>query len=296
LLLVTTSWLAPQDWKGKGRQTGYVYDEAGTPLEGVIVKFVWSRAQQGFEVKSGKDGKWTAAWIRSGAWNIDFTKSGYAPKQITLNIQETAKNPDIEINLTKVEGPVVSDDIKEVLSAGNELFAQEKYDEAAAKYMEILEKYPDTYPIYLNLGNCYFAQENYDKAEENYLKILEHEAADVDAIIAIGNCYSNRGDEEKALEWYGKVTFEKIDDPIVLYNLGTNYYNNAKFEEAMKFYMKANETQKNNPDTLYQLGLTYLNLQKNAESIGSFETYLTIDSDSPRATQVRAFLDYLKKK
>jgi Tfp pilus assembly protein PilF len=64
----------------------------------------------------------------------------------------------------------------------------------------------------------------------------------------------------------------------------------------LKFYKKAAEVQKDSSDTLYQLGLTYLNLQRNAEAVAAFESYLKIDSDSPRAAQVRSFLDYLRKK
>lgn len=78
--------------------------------------------------------------------------------------------------------------------------------------------------------------------------------------------------------------------------LGTNYYNNSKFEDALKFYAKAVEKQKNSTDALYQLGLTYLNLQRNADSIAAFEDYLKVVSESPRAGQVRAFLDFLRKK
>jgi len=64
----------------------------------------------------------------------------------------------------------------------------------------------------------------------------------------------------------------------------------------LKFYMKAVEKQKDSPDALYQLGLTYLNLQKNMEAIAAFEDYLKFDPDSSRATQVKAFIEYLKKK
>jgi Tfp pilus assembly protein PilF len=56
------------------------------------------------------------------------------------------------------------------------------------------------------------------------------------------------------------------------------------------------EKQKDSTDALYQLGLTYLNLQKNAEAIATFESYLKIDADSPRASQVVGFLEFLKKK
>jgi tetratricopeptide (TPR) repeat protein len=112
----------------------------------------------------------------------------------------------------------------------------------------------------------------------------------------VGNCYQNRGDSAKALEWYGKVDFAAIDDPVVLYNLGTNYYNSAKFEDAQRCYQKAVEKQNDFTDALYQLGLSCLNLQKNAEAISAFESYLKVDPDSPRATQVKGFLEFLRKK
>jgi Flp pilus assembly protein TadD len=295
-LIVSALLLPAQDYKGKGRLGGIVADNAGTPLEGVTVKLFSLKAQDGISVKTDKNGKWLAAWIRSGGWNIDFVKVGFAPKKISVEISETKKNPDIEIKLAKVEGLALTDDVLDLLGKGNELFDKADYAGALAAYQEILTKYPEAYPVYLNIGNCYFAQEKYDLAEQNYLKLLEKDPKRAEAIIAVGNCYANRGDSAKAMEWYGKVEFEKIEDPIVLYNLGTNYYNNAKFEDALKFYQKAVEKQKDSVDALYQLGLTYLNLQKNAEAIAAFESYLKIDADSGRATQVAGFLEFLKKK
>jgi len=296
IVLIGALVLPAQDWKGKGRVGGIVTDEAGNPLEGVTVKLFSLKAQDGLSVKTDKNGKWLGTWIRSGGWNIDFEKIGYAPKRISVEISETKKNPEITIKMTKVEGLVITDEVRDLLGKGNELFEKKDYDGALAVYQDLITKYPEAYPIYRNIGNCYFAQEKYDLAEETYMKLLEKDPKSVEAIIAIGNCYANRGDSATALEWYRKVEFEKIEDPIVLYNLGTYYYNNAKFEDALRFYQKAVEKQKDSVDALYQLGLTYLNLQKNAEAIAAFEDYLKIDADSERAAQVKGFLEYLKKK
>jgi tetratricopeptide (TPR) repeat protein len=295
VLLVACSFASGQEYKGKGRLLGTVTDPDGKPLEGVRVKLVFPRAQQGFEVKTDKEGRWVAAWIRGGAWNIDFEKVGFAPKKISVEVQEFQKNPEIKLALQKVEGLVVTDDMRGLLEKGNSLFDQQKYEEARAAYEEILVKYPDAYPIYRNVGNCWFAQEKYDLAEQSYLKVLEKDPKNPDAMVLIGNCYANRGDTAKAFEWYAKVELDKISDPIVLYNIGTSYYNNAKFDEALRYYQKAVEKQKGFTDGLYQLGLTQLNLQKNSEAVATFEEYLKVDPDSQRAAQVRAFLDYLKK-
>jgi len=294
--LLCAGALFAQDYKGKGRIQGVVTDEQGNPLEGVTVRLFSLKAQDGISVQTDKAGKWLGAWIRSGGWNIDFVKIGYAPKKVSVEISESKKNPDIDVKMVKVEGLVLTDEIRELLTKGNGLFDAQDYDGARAIYEEIISKYPEAYPIHMNIGNCHFAQEKYELAEASYLKVIEKDAKNVSAIIAVGNCYANRGDSAKALEWYGKVEFEKIDDPTVLYNLGTNYYNNAKFEDALKFYQKAVEKQKESTDALYQLGLTYLNLQRNAEAVAAFEEYLKIDAESERSAQVKGFLEYLKKK
>jgi tetratricopeptide (TPR) repeat protein len=288
--------LSAQEYKGKGRVIGFVYDEAGAPLEGVKVKLFSLRGQAGFEVLSEKDGKWVAAWIRGGGWNIDFEKMGYAPKKISVDLQEYGRNPEIAVTLAKVEGMVVTDEIKALLIKGNQLFEAQQYAEAEAAYNEILVKSPDAYIIWRNIGNCYFAREDYAKAEEYYLKVLEKDARNFDAMLLIGNTYLNRGQTDKALEWYGKIEFDKIEDPIVLYNIGTSFYNSSKFEDALRYYARAVEIQKEFTDAIYYTGLANLALGRNDAAVAAFERYLAIDADSERAGQVRGFLDYLKKK
>lgn len=296
ILIASALALSAQDYKGKGRLAGRVVDQDGNPLEGVTVKLFSPRAGGGLEVKTDKDGRWLAAWIRSGEWHVDFEKMGYAPAKKSVEISENRKNPDMEISLEKVEGVVITEGVQELLTKGNELFEKDDYAGALAVYEDIIAKYPEAYPIYRNIGNSYFAQEQYDQAEENYLKLLEKDPKNVEALIAVGNCYTNRGEPDKALEWYGKVEFEKIEDPIVLYNLGTIYFGNSKFEDALKFYRKAVERNPEFTDALYQLGLAHLNLQQSPEAIAAFESYLKLDPDSPRAGTVRNFLEYLKKK
>ncbi|MBN2207610.1 MAG: tetratricopeptide repeat protein [Candidatus Aminicenantes bacterium] len=295
-LLLAGGLLAAQEYKGKGRLMGFVYDEAGAPLEGATVKLFSLRANIGFETQTDKEGKWVAAWIRGGGWNIDFEKVGYMPKKISVDVAEYSRNPEITINLAKVEGMVITDAVKDLLIKGNQLFEAEQYAEAEAVYNEILAQSPDAYIIWRNIGNCYFAREDYVKAEEYYLKVLEKDPRNADVILLIGNSYANRGEADKALEWYGKIEFAKIEDPIVLYNIGTSLYNQSRFEDALRYYGRAVEIQNEFTDAIYQTGLANLALGKNEDAVAAFERYLAVDADSERAGQVRGFLDYLKKK
>jgi tetratricopeptide (TPR) repeat protein len=294
-IALTAAFLTAQDYKGKGRVIGQVLDQDNKPLEGVRIKFFNTKRNGGFEVVSEKDGKFLAAWMASGSWNVDFEKIGYEIKKIVVEIAEQRKNPDIKMNLKKAEGLTLIDELKEQLIKANALFDQKNFAAAIEAYTAMLAKYPEAYVIWQNVGNAYFAQDKYDQAEEAYKKILDKVPASIEATLAIGNCYANRGQNEKALEWYNKIEFEKIKDATILYNIATNFYNLSKFEDALKYYKQSVEVQKDYLDGLYQLGLTYTNLQRKTEAIATFEQYLKLDPDSPRSAQVKGFLDYLKK-
>lgn len=292
---ISLSLLFSQSYRGKGKVRGFVYSEDGKPIEGVKVKLFCLRADSGFDVFTDKNGEWKALWIRGGTWNIDFEKIGYEPKKISVELKEGGKNSDIEIKLKKIEGLILTEELKKGLEDGNNLFSEGKYKEAISVFNDLLQKFPDAYIIHLNVGNCYFKMEDYVKAEESYRKVLEKDPENVNAIIGVGNCLLNRGKKDEALNWYRKIEFEKIQDEIVLYNLGNSFYENSQFEEAVKYYKKAIELKKDFLDAIYQLGLTYTSLTKHQEAIQTFEEYLKYDAESERANQVKSFIEYLKK-
>jgi predicted Zn-dependent protease len=285
-----------QSYKGKGRLYGFVTDQDGKPLEGVRVVLYSIKGAAGFEIKTDAKGEWTAMYVRGGGWNVDLEKVGYMPKRLSVNITEALNNPPVKSVLAKVEGLVITDEMKAALTKGNSLFDQQKYQEAAAAYQAIVDATPEIYLVYKNIGNCWFELQDYAKAEEAYKKILDKEPNNSEILLLVGNCYANRNETDKAMEWYNKIEFDKITDPTVLYNIGIALTKQSRQEDAVRYYKKAVELQADFLDGLYQLGLTYLALGKNPEAIATFEGYIAHDADSERATQVKGFLDFLKKK
>jgi len=296
LVILVIPPLIAQGYQGKGKIRGFVYDENGKPLEKVRVKLFCLKAASGFNTETDKNGEWRAMWIRGGKWNIDFDKIGYEPKKISVEVNEWGKNPDIEVKLKKIEGLVVTEEIKAALEKGNSLFDEKKYEEAIQVFQGILQQAPEAYIINLNIGHGYFQLEKYPTAIEYYQKVLDSQADNKNALLGIGNCYLNMGQKEEALNWYGKIKFEEIDDPIVLYNMGNSFYENSLYEESLKYYQKAISLQDDFLDARYRLGLAYITLGKNEEALREFETYLKLDADSERANQVKGFIEYLKKK
>ena len=209
VILLFVSFAVAQDWTGQGRQVGFVYDEEGNPLGGVKVKLIFVKTQTGFETTTDEKGKWAAMGVNGGQWFIDFDLVGYEPKKISANILDYRQvNKPIEVNLKKVEGLFVTEDLKEEYKRGIDLFNEEKYQESIPVFNTIIEKFPDAYIVYMNIGHSYFQLENYEEAEKYYMQVLEREAGHIDTLIGLGNCYMNKGDAEKAMEWY--IKFPKV--------------------------------------------------------------------------------------
>lgn len=295
-VFISAAFIFPQGYKGQGRIQGIVTDEQGKPLEGVKIKLFSLKANAGLETVTDAEGKWRVNYVRGGGWNLDFEKLGYAPHKLSTQILESGQNKPIDVKLKKVEGLIVTEELKAGLAKGNALFDEKKYDEAAAVYEELIKTNPEAYIVYQNIGNCYFQMEKYDRAEEYYKKVLEKDPKNAEAVLRIGNCYTNRGDMDKALEWYNKIEFDKITDQMVLFNIGSDFYRQSRFDEALKYYKRAIEIQNDFTDAIYQMGLAYIALQNNAEALKAFESYLTHDADSARAGQVKQFIEFLKKK
>jgi Tfp pilus assembly protein PilF len=286
----------PQGYTGKGRFSGLVTDTDGKPLEGVKVKLFCVRGQSGLETVTNKEGVWRVNSARGGPWNVGFEKPGYMPKTTHVEINEFDMNRPIEIQLERVAGLVVADELKAELSKGNALFEEGQYEEAIAAYEKIITAHPEMSIISINIGNCYFQMQKYDLAEEAYQKVLGKDPQNAEAMLLIGNCYTNRGENEKAMEWYNKIDYEKIADPMVLFNIGSSFYKQGQLDEALKYYKRAVTLREDFLDGIYQLGLVNVALNKPAEAIAAFERYLKYDADSERATQVKGFLEVLKKK
>ncbi len=250
----------------------------------------------GFEVLTDSKGMWVASWIKGGDWDIDFAKPGYMPRKITVQIKETARNPEIEVKLEKIKGPAIAEDLKDELNQGNSLYEKGSYEEAINTYKKVLEKFPDAHIINGNIAKAYFDMGDYDQAIKHYQEVLKNDPDNQEIMMYIGNCYANQAEDEKAQEWYNKIDFEKIEDVNVLFNLGTDFYNGSKYEQALKYYKRAVELKRDFLDALYQLGLTHLSLGNYKEAMDTFESYLKEDFDSERASQVKGFIDFLKKK
>lgn len=295
VLMLFSSPVSSQDWRGKGRIRGVVLTDDGKPIPNVKVLFQHARYGAKFELVTDKNGKWLAANIRGGEWNIDFWAEGYEPKKISTTVSEVIRAKPIEIRLKKTEKSIVSEKVSELLVKGNELYNQRKYQEAIEEYQDILRVHPEIYIINKNIGNCYYELGDYDSAIKYYEMVLEKEPGSKDNLIALGNIYLEKGELERGLSYFKQIDEEAITNPLTFYNLGTSFFNKGEIEKAIEYYNRAIALDPDLSDAYYQLGLCYLNTNEKEKAKENFNKFLKLAPDSDRAATAREMLKYLEK-
>ncbi|MFC1667813.1 VWA domain-containing protein [Chlamydiota bacterium] len=118
----------------------------------------------------------------------------------------------------------------EKTNEANELFVNEKYDEALAAYDALLEEHPDANEIIVNRANVFYRKGEFENALNEYLK---------------GN-----GSE--------KIFIKSAS----LYNTGNVFFRQEKYTEALNYYKNALKVTPDDRDIKYNLEVT---LQKIAE-------------------------------
>ena len=279
-----------QAYRGRGRVKGYVTDTEGNPLEGVKVKLWHVEKAAGFEVTTDKHGKWVAAFIRGGDWNIDFEKPGYGPKKITVHLKELGKNEDIRVQMEKLQAPAIPAELLDRVDESNRLFQEQKYEEALDLLQKLAEEYPDVKVLHWNIGNCYFAMGDYEKAVEHYLIAKEEYPNKQEFWMAVGNAYMQMKMFDKATEAYNNIGLENIDDPAALYNLGEVTLSQNQLDISIKALKQAVALKPDFADALYLLGTAYIAKGDKANAKTVLEQYLQLDSTSDRAKEVKILL------
>jgi tetratricopeptide (TPR) repeat protein len=237
---------------------------------------------------------------------------GYEPSHQDITVSQfSANNPSINLTLKKIivqeeVAPDTTDSAARALfNEGNALFDEEKFEEAASKYMEFLELSPESFLANINLGNCYRGLEEYDRAIAAYTKVLDwvrqdqgtysdSEAASR-ALIAIGETYILQGDIEKASENLQEAVALFPEDEALAFNIGEIYFTKGDAANAVVYYNKAIAIKPDWPPAYRQRGYALLNLTDYKGALESFQKFLELAPEDPRAAPIRSLLPELEK-
>jgi tetratricopeptide (TPR) repeat protein len=290
ILALTASVAMAQSWRGMGRVAGKVTDEAGQPLEGVVVKLNLP-GSGGTEVKTNKKGEWSVGGIARGTWQIDFTKETYESRQISVTIQELSRIPPVEIAMKQNETDVVRVEVQKAAA----LVSQQKWAEARAVYQSIIEKHPNYTGVYPFLAQTYYSEKNYDEAIKYLTIAVEKNPGDQTNKMLLANVLMQTGRLDEGRKVMDSVDDSQIQDPAVYVNIGINLLNQNKATEALPYFEKAITRFPAAGDGYYYRALVRLQKGDTAGTREDLTKFLELAPNSPDAPAARKALEQLKK-
>jgi tetratricopeptide (TPR) repeat protein len=222
-LVAVAATASAQAWRGQGQVHGKVTDEAGKPIDGVTVKLFLPSANGGTDTKTNNKGEWALAGIAGGAWQVDFTKQGYEPRQITVPIQELTRIPTVETVMKKAVDPnkIIADEIQKASA----LVSEGKFDEARAIYAELQAKYPQAYQLEIQIARSYDAQGDYAKEIEHLKKYIEKDPENVGMKLLTGGVMIAKGNAEEGEQLLSSVDDSQVTEPAIFLNVGITLLN-----------------------------------------------------------------------
>ena len=190
--------------------------------------------------------------------------------------------------------------IKTKFAEGATLSNDGKFDEAIAKFQEVLVDVPKCTECYLNIGSVYAQKKEYDKSEEAFKKVLELNPESVDAYNGLATIYNAQKKFTEAQAMSAEATKRSAGasggtaNPEALYNQGVIAWNANDFQKAQESFAAALAAKPDHAESHFMLGKVYLNLGKLPDAAKEFETYTKVAPNGPNAKEAASNFEMLK--
>ena len=188
-----------------GRLTGSVKTLGGQPVKAATIHALNpSTIPNEFTTTSDQKGEWAILGLRGGLWEITASAPGFESSTVAVRVAVSMNNPKVEFVLvgTPVKGAMDGVDTKKLqasLSAAESLMAEEKWDEAAAEYRNILAIAPALDTVNLALGRALLLKKDYAGATAAYGEVLKKDARNQKALVGLGRTQYEQGDRAAAI-------------------------------------------------------------------------------------------------
>ncbi len=293
-----------------GQLKGKVVDAENKPVEGAKVTLRQADNNSKFDLKTNKKGEYMQIGLPPGDYTITAEKEGLSAtqkKHIGLDLAE--------VNLTLTKGGVNTADmskedrakaearvagIRAAYSEGAALSNAGKYDEAIAKFNEVLKEVAKCTECYIGIGASSAAKKDYAGAEAAYKKALELDANSLDAYNGLANIYNDQKKFPEAQAMSAEASKRAMAGGAssggaeTLYNGGVISWNANDFAKAQEQFAAAIKANPNHAESHFMLGRVYLNLGKLPDAAKEFETYTKIAPSGPNAKEAASNFEMLK--
>ena len=291
-----------------GQVKGRVVDAESKPVEGAKVTLQAKDTNGKFELKTNKKGEFMQIGVPPGDYDVKAEKDGLTTSKrqhIGLDMAEVSltlkKGGDMselsKEDRAKAEAKVAG--IKAAYAEGAALANAGKYDEAIAKFNEVIASVPKCTECYIGIGAANREKKDYAAAEAAYKKALEIDPNYIEGYSGLANIYNDQKKfpEARAMSEEASKRASAAGgggNADMLYNAGVISWNANDFAKAGEQFTAAIAANANHAESHFMLGQVYLNLGKLPEAAKEFDTYTKIAPNGPNAAKAKSNYDMLK--
>jgi tetratricopeptide (TPR) repeat protein len=177
------------------------------------------------------------------------------------------------------------------IEAGIKLHDQGKFDEAIAKYEEVLKLSPANMTALYELAFSFAANKEYEKSLAAATRGVEYQSELLPLFYdLIGSAYDSVGEPQKAVDAYKRGIQIVPDAPMLYYNMGVTYLESLKNpDEARRSLEKAIALDPKQPEFHLMLGQVFQSNGYATSALLAFSTYLILEPTGPRALTAYGF-------
>ena len=293
-----------------GQVKGKVVDAKDQPVEKaqVIIEATDGMGRK-FKVETNRRGEYIQIGLPPGQYRITATKDSLS----AMHEQRIGLDP-AEVNLTLTAGGATAggsaEDRKKAearvaairgnFDLGVKLSNENKYDEAIAKFNEVLKEAPKCVECYTNIASLQMSKKDYEAAEATYKQALTINPSSAEAYNGLATLYNAQKKFDQAAEASAQAAKLGASSPTgasasTVFNQGVIAWNASKIPEAKKAFEEAVRLDPKLAEAHYWLGMANLNEGKMPEAAKAFEEYLKLDAAGKYAEQAKGILTQIKK-
>jgi tetratricopeptide (TPR) repeat protein len=177
------------------------------------------------------------------------------------------------------------------IEAGIKLHDAGKFDEAIARYEEVLKLSPANMTALYELAFSFAASKDYEKSLAAATRGAEYQSELLPMFYdLIGGAYDSMGEAQKAIDAYKKGIQVVPDASMLYYNMAVTYLESLKNpDEARRGFEKAVALSPGQPEFHLMLGQVFQANGYQTPALLAFSTYLVLDPAGPRALSAYGF-------
>jgi Tfp pilus assembly protein PilF len=178
-----------------------------------------------------------------------------------------------------------------IIDEGTALHDQGKYDEAVAKYKQVLDKNPNSVLVIYKMASSYFAAAKYDdclkfatqgsRFKSDYLPQF---------YLMIGNSLDKLGKTEDAISAFKQAVEILPDNQLLHFNLAAMLSNTGAFDEARSHLKTAVQLDPQHASSHFALGQIYYKQEYRIPSTLALFRFLTLEPNSQRSQKALSML------